>query len=120
MRALHRLAVIAFFGAVASCDPTPLGGPTGSGSHPMGTSGGNSVAVQDDTYTPLNLTVGVGETITWTWAGNNQHSVTFRSGGPTSPIQSSGTFQTAFSAAGTYTYSCLVHGPTMSGTVTVQ
>jgi plastocyanin len=79
-----------------------------------------TVTVGNDFFNPAQLTVAVGTTVTWQWAaGDTTHSVTFDDG-PTSDIQTSGTFQRAFGTAGTYTYFCKVHGrAVMSGTVTV-
>lgn len=81
-----------------------------------------SVSVQDNKYVPSTITITTGDTVEWTWAGSNIHTVTstgaesFDSGAP----QSSGTFSHLFSAAGTFTYQCSVHGAAMSGTVIVQ
>ena len=92
---------------------------------------GSTVAltVQNNRYSPANDSVGVGATLTWTWdscTGDGyggsmctSHSVRFDDG-PASEIQSSGSFQRTFAAAGTYTYHCAVHGTAMSGKVTVK
>jgi len=67
--------------------------------------------------------VRTGTTITWTWTGQNQHSVTFDSTAITSsPVQGNGgTHAVTFNDAGTFTYFCTVHGKSvMSGTVIVQ
>ena len=80
------------------------------------------VSVQDNFYTPASVTINVGDTVHWTWAGANLHTVTatdmsFDSGSP----QSSGTFDHSFNSAGTFTYFCQVHGAAvMSGTVVVE
>lgn len=93
--------------------------------------GGNphEVIVSNDQFTPSTLTVPVGTTVNWTWdacSGDlygtqtcTNHQVGFDDG-PTSQLQSSGTFTRTFAAAGTYPYHCLVHGVAMSGTITVQ
>jgi plastocyanin len=83
------------------------------------TTGGNTVNVEDNFYSPATTTVAVGDTVNWTWKGASQHSVTFDDG-TTSATQASGSFVRVFSAAGTYPYHCLVHGVAMSGTITVQ
>ena len=80
-----------------------------------------NVSVEDNFYMPASVTINVGDTVDWTWAGVNSHTVTatdssFDSGSP----QSSGTFDHTFSAVGTFTYFCQVHGQAMSGTVVVQ
>jgi plastocyanin len=67
--------------------------------------------------------------VTWTWntcTGDGyggqtcvSHSVTFDDG-VTSPTQDTGTYNRTFTAKGTYTYHCLVHGAAMTGTITVS
>jgi plastocyanin len=77
-------------------------------------------------FTPANLVVTAGTTVTWNWL-DGPHSVTsgvpgtpdglFDSGAP----QSAGaSFTHAFPTAGTYHYYCTVHGAMMTGTVTVN
>ncbi|GMR13939.1 MAG: hypothetical protein BMS9Abin29_2165 [Gemmatimonadota bacterium] len=83
--------------------------------------GATTVNVGDNFYDPSAKTVAPGGTITWTWKGNNPHSVTFDAGGPNSAVKSAGTFNRTFATAGRFTYFCTVHGrDVMSGTVTVQ
>lgn len=84
-------------------------------------SGPNTVTVGNNFYSPGSLTVPVNTTVTWAWAsGATTHTVTFDGGGPTSPQQSSGTFEHAFGTPGTYTYFCQIHGANvMHGTVVV-
>jgi plastocyanin len=77
------------------------------------------VSVQDNQFVSSAVSVLVGGTVTWTWRGGNLHNVTFSGGGPTSATQTGGTFDRTFATAGTYTYSCTVHGQAMSGTITV-
>jgi plastocyanin len=82
------------------------------------------VTVSDNAFTPKDTAVQVGGTVTWTWAaGATQHTVTY-TGGPTTPTSSGtltagATFNTTFPTIGTYTYHCLIHPTTMTGTVTV-
>ena len=106
MRAASRWLAIAFAVAVFGCS-----------SNSTGPGNGNAVSVRDNFYSPAATTIAVGETVTWTWRGASQHSVTFDDG-MTSPTQSSGTFQRTFATAGSYAYHCVVHGVAMSGTVT--
>jgi plastocyanin len=80
-----------------------------------------AVTVMDNFYTPPNVTISAGGTVTWTWAGANSHTVTSNTGAfDSSPPKTSGTFSFTFPTAGTFPYHCLVHGLVMSGTVTVQ
>ena len=65
-------------------------------------------------------TVAVGTTVKWTWAnGAVNHNVTFDDG-TKSATQNTGTYSRQFNTAGTYNYPCTIHGPSMSGTITVQ
>jgi len=93
-----------------------------------GTSGAATVdvALQDNAFNPAAITINVGDTVNWDWAGSsNPHSVTsddgttFESGGSHSaPF----TFSHTFNAAGTFGYHCTVHGSAgqgMFGTITV-
>lgn len=74
--------------------------------------------------TTSEVTINVGDTVTWTWADSIQHSVTSQSGPATfdSGIQTGvgQTFSFTFNEAGTYTYRCEVHPSSMTGTVNVM
>ena len=101
-----------------------------SGQNPGGTTGGtqtggstnpvqtNQVTVNDNFFTPTAVQVGIGTTVTWTWAsGASLHNVTFSDAN--SGDKSSGTFSKTFNAAGTFTYRCTLHSG-MDGSVIVQ
>jgi plastocyanin len=82
------------------------------------------VSIEDNFYTPADITVTKGTTVVWTWNGNNDHSVT--SGTPGAPngifgseIDNSGTFSFTFNNVGKFPYFCQVHGAAMVGSVTV-
>ena len=77
-----------------------------------------SVNVQDNQFAAAAVRLATGGTVRWTWQGDNPHNVTF-TGGPASATQSSGTFERKFDTAGTFRYTCTIHGQSMSGTVTV-
>ncbi|MDB4967536.1 MAG: plastocyanin [Myxococcales bacterium] len=84
-----------------------------------------AITVMDNFYTPANVTIAAGGTVTWTFAGANPHTVTSGAGTPTgmfdSGIKSTGTFSFTFPTAGSVGYYCMVHGfAVMHGTVTVQ
>lgn len=106
--------------------PPPSGGTGGAGG-----STSTDISVQNNQFTPSATTVAVGTTMTWTWnscTGDGyggqlctDHSVVFDDGVRTgSGVQSSGSFTSKFTAAGTYAYHCSVHGTAMHGTITVQ
>jgi len=80
----------------------------------------NGVTVGNNVFTGGTKTVAVGTTVTWTWAqGAVTHNVTFDDG-QHSASQNSGTYARQFNTPGTYPYHCTIHGPAMSGTITVQ
>ncbi|HEU4641847.1 MAG TPA: plastocyanin/azurin family copper-binding protein [Gemmatimonadaceae bacterium] len=124
------LATLALAGLVsaAACNgdtTNPLGRiPGGTGGLPgLGGGGGAvTVTVGNDFFDPDSVSVPVNGTVTWTWAaGDSLHTVTFDDAAPGSPPQSSGTFSRTFTAVGTYTYFCSIHGrAVMSGQVVVQ
>ena len=84
-----------------------------------GSSTSTTVTVRNNIFDPSATTVGVGATVSWSWAaGAVDHDVTFDDG-PKSPTQSSGGYARTFTTVGTYPYHCTQH-PGMTGTVTVR
>lgn len=141
-----RSAGVLFIAAALACgggstDPGSTGGPPvnaggGGGAGGGGSAGGGgggtagpTITVSNNMFTPDNLTVTVGSTVTFKWdscSGDGYgsstctpHTVTFTDG-VTSDTLSSGTYSRAFNAAGTFTYRCRVHGTSMSGTIVVK
>ncbi len=78
-----------------------------------------AVSVGDDFFNPSSQRVAAGGTVTWTWNGAVDHSVLFPTG-TSSATQTSGTFARTFATAGSFPYTCSVHGSTMAGTITVE
>src|SRR6266480_3516087 len=83
------------------------------------------VSVTNNAFTPRDTAVQTGGTVTWTWnSATTPHNITY-TGGPTPLPTSSGnqsgttTFNTTFTAVGTYTYHCTIHPTQMTGSVTV-
>jgi plastocyanin len=88
------------------------------------------VNIADDEYRPADVTVEVGDNVTWRWIGASPHSVYSPDGGFAShpdcntvnrvACGSAGsTFTHTFTNVGTFSYGCQVHPLRMSGTVTV-
>lgn len=76
-------------------------------------------------FAPTSVKIGSVGTVTFTWAANSiAHGVQWLTGPGTLPansaVQTSGTYQATFTTPGTYTYNCIVHGASMSGSVTVR
>jgi plastocyanin len=124
------IVLVAF--ALNSCGSSGGTGPTpvaGGGNSAGGT--GVTVTVSNNDYSPDQVSVARGTTVTWRWnscTGDGyggqvctRHSVTFDDGGPSAGLQEDGSFARTFANAGTFTYYCSSHGRTvMSGSVTVQ
>lgn len=80
----------------------------------------HNVNVADDVFQPSTISITVGDTVQWTFVGANPHSVTSQTAGLfDSGIQTGGTFSHTFNAEGTFAYICVVHGASMSGSVSV-
>ena len=94
-------------------NPNPNPNPGGGGST------SNAIDVRDNSFSPSATTVVPATTVTWTWRGSATHNVVFDDG-PSSELQSSGSYSRAFPAAGTFPYHCTVHGSAMSGQVVVR
>ncbi len=108
---LRRAILPAALAAVAACS----GDDGGQG---PGTPEGD-ILVRNSRFEPAALTVETGSTVTWAWvAGPVTHNVTFADA--TSGDRSSGTYERAFAAAGSFPYLCTIHGQAMSGTITVE
>ena len=114
-------AVALMFVALAACSSGTTPKATGS-SLPVATS---AVNAKDYEFSPADIVVKAGTTVTWSFVGAVAHtvtsadqSVTFDSGQKTK-----GTFTFTFSKSGTYHYYCKLHGSAsgqgMAGTVTV-
>lgn len=82
-----------------------------------------AVDVENNAYDPDPVAIKVGDTVKWTWTGNN-HSVTADDGSFDSecmPVcdNAGAEFEHTFNSVGEFDYYCRVHGDSMTGTVTV-
>jgi len=72
-------------------------------------------------FSPADMTVKAGTTVTWTNNDVVSHTVV-ESDGQTGPASSTltpgNTYSFTFNTAGTYHYHCTIH-PTMTGTITI-
>ncbi|MGI8998710.1 MAG: cupredoxin domain-containing protein, partial [Candidatus Limnocylindria bacterium] len=80
-----------------------------------------AVAIEDFLFSPEDLTIEVGDTVTWTNLDSFSHTATSTSG-PASfdsgDLATGATFSFTFDTAGTYEYFCEIH-PNMIGSITV-
>ncbi len=98
--------------AVAPTPPTPTFPTTAAVTVGPGTS---------LTFAPSKVDIAAGGTVTWTWGGTLNHSVTSDTGLFDSGVRTTGTFSFKFATAGTYNYFCVVHGRNvMFGSVVVH
>lgn len=94
--------------------PAPVG-TTSSVSIPMGAS-----TLGNRAFSPAELTIAVGTTVTWTNTDSVAHTSTSDAPGWNSGIASpGGQFSTSFQTAGTFPYHCAIH-PGMTGAVVVR
>ena len=136
---------------LASCgeSPTPGGPITLPGPQWRLNAGGaaHSQAYQGLQFYPNTITVDAGDTVSWTFASGEPHTVTFLASSqatpppptdPSAPAPAGGSsydgstytssgfraggaiYSLQFTKPGTYTYYCLLHGPEMQGTVVVN
>jgi plastocyanin len=83
---------------------------------------GAVIDISEYMFSPMSVTIKVGQTIEWKNEGNVAHTVT-----ETSPphsfasndINPGQTFTQTFDKAGTYSYVCSIHPDRMHGTITV-
>jgi plastocyanin len=79
-----------------------------------------SVTIENFAFDPADLTVSVGDTVTWSNNDSAAHTATADGGSfDTGTIAGGGAKGVTFSTAGTFTYHCRIHA-TMTGRVVVQ
>jgi plastocyanin len=81
---------------------------------------GTDVKIDNFSFGPQTITVGVGTTVTWTNRDDIPHTVVSTDGVFKSKVRDTDEkFSYTFTKAGTYPYFCSVH-PKMTGTVVVR
>jgi plastocyanin/FtsP/CotA-like multicopper oxidase with cupredoxin domain len=110
--------------------PLPVGEPCppDTGGNGGGGTGGGGVTVHlttGDQFSPQNVMINAGQTVSWQWDAAVQHSVTSDvSGAFDSGIQTGPTFTKTFAGPGVFPYHCQLHGASggigMAGTITVM
>ncbi len=81
--------------------------------------GVSDITIFDNGYSPRNITVAAGSTLTFHNTGLLPHTVTADDGAFDSGLlMTSGTYRKTFPAEGTYDYYCTIH-PEMNGSITV-
>ncbi len=102
--------------SAAASDAYGNGGGSGGGN-----TGGapGAVKVVDFAFSPPEMRVAVGQTVTWTFADEAGHTATSTDGTFKSEVLGSGgTYSFTFTRAGTFDYFCSIH-PDMKGKIIV-
>ena len=77
------------------------------------------VTIDNFTFTPAELKVKVGDTVTWTNHDDIPHTVVSAGKFRSKAIDTDGTFSFTFTSAGDYKYFCSLH-PHMTGMIKVE
>jgi plastocyanin len=82
--------------------------------------GGAKVSIANFAFTPEEITIAAGESVTWTNDDGAPHGLEYRDGAPgVNPLLPGAAFSRRFDKPGTYEYNCSVH-PYMTGRVVVR
>lgn len=101
--------------------PKPTATPVASATVAMSSRASDGYSAEEHRFTPEQVTLRLGGTVTWTNETGLTHNVTFGAadGAPQNVANNaSGSSQRTFAKAGTYTYTCTNHSG-MSGSVVV-
>ena len=80
-----------------------------------------AIETGDNYFSPLQITVGAGDTVVWTNIGADSHTITPADGSwGTDDIEPGATYSYTFTQPGVYPYVCLIHINHHQGTITVQ
>jgi plastocyanin len=120
-----RVVSIACLAVIASCGSSSTAPNYGGGGTPPPScvpGSGTVCLVAGNQFSPTQITVAAGSSVTFNNVSGTTHNVTFTTAGAPAnvPDFASGTQVVAFSTAGSYNYHCTIHGLSMSGVVVVQ
>ena len=79
----------------------------------------HKVTIDNFTFTPAQLTVKIGDTVTWTNHDDIPHTVVSAGKYRSKTMDTDGTFSFTFTSAGDYKYFCSLH-PHMTGMIKVE
>jgi plastocyanin len=117
---LATLATTALLLGCAGATSSPTAAPATATQAVSPTVGGSEVSIVDFAFDPSDLTVAVGETVTWTNTGSATHTVKWQDGEPESEqLLSGSTYERTFDTAGSFPYVCGIHSQ-MTGSITVE
>jgi amicyanin len=102
--------------AIPGMGPMPSATTSSAPTQPVA---GTAVDITNFAFAPANLSVKVGETVTWTNKDEEPHTVVANDGSFHSPgLDANGTYTFTFTTPGSFDYICSIH-PFMRGTVVV-
>lgn len=125
LRIFSGVAVVAMVLAFVSCSSEDGGNPAGSNTGDGDQDGTGeddfAISIIGFSFSPANITVKVGATLTWTNMDSAPHTVTSDDGrfASSGNLSTNDTYRLTFSEAGTFPYHCSIH-PSMKGTITVE
>lgn len=107
-------------GTIPPAPATPTPAPPPPATNPMSATVGVS-GVRSYFWSPANVAIVPGGSVTWSWSGNDFHDVVVGALGYSSgnPVKA-GSYTLTFPDPGTYAANCTIHPDTMRGTITVQ
>ena len=113
------VSVVALFALAACGGGAPDAADDAGGDSAAG--GTESVTIKDNTFSPADVTVAAGSTVTWTSNDTVPHTVAFDDDGATDSeeLNEGDTHSVTFDTAGEYSYVCTIH-PDMKAKVTVS
>jgi len=102
-----------------STSPTPTTSATTAAG--TTTSGSQTISISNFAFSNPDITVHVGDSITWTNNDSTTHTVTSIPSGPlnSGDLAQGKSYTYTFTTAGTFNYHCAIHA-NMTGTVTVE
>ncbi|HTM10994.1 MAG TPA: plastocyanin/azurin family copper-binding protein [Verrucomicrobiae bacterium] len=113
-RSVKLLAMLALLAGLAFAARVPMARAANA------EEGGAKVSIANFAFTPEEITIAAGESVTWTNDDGAPHGLEYRDGAPgVNPLLPGAAFSRRFDKPGTYEYNCSVH-PYMTGRVVVR
>lgn len=119
VRRRHATALLALALLTACSESGGSGGGGSEGALAEGPPGEDEVHLVKLEFEPEELTVDVGDEVTWAWTERLAHNVVANDKTFESDVLSTGTFTHTFTEAGEYPYECTLH-PGMEGVIIVE
>jgi plastocyanin len=118
------LAMLVLAVALAGCTANQGTAPqsTGTAAPAAPAAGPGTITIRSFAFSPQEITVAQGTTVTWTNQDSAPHTITSDTGAPeaisSDSLSQGASFSFTFTKPGTYPYHCSIH-PSMKGTIIV-